>query len=388
MTRSRIALLAAGATLVLALVALPTQAHHSIAAAFDETKTVTLKGTVTKWEWLNPHVYLFMDVAGTGGRTTNWAIEYDGTLELKRVGWRRDVVKVGDVVSIEGIRARDGANRASGRALILVDGKRLAAAPRDMKIAPARAGAAKATPRWPDGHPRLGPAQGERGYWADPNPAGLYESSAGNLRMNSEGLLANIADAAKVAPFQPWAKALYEYRQKNMLRDDPMAFCLPPGGPRQFQDHYGIQIFEQIERKRVFVLSGGGNRNWRIIDTDGRAIPNPDDVTPTFYGYSTGKWEGDTFVIQSTAYNERFWFSNGGLPHSENLKMTERISRPDFNTLKYEVTVDDPQTYTRPWTGSWTLQWVPDADVDEYFCDDNNKETEHLSGKHEAAPSN
>lgn len=377
---------AAGVGLCVMLATVPAPAHHSIAAAFDESKSVTLRGVVTKFEWLNPHVYLFMDVSGTGGRTTNWAIEYDGTLDLKRVGWRRDMVRVGDVVTIEGSRSRDGANRASGRSLLLVDGRKLAAAPREMKLAPARSGASKATPRWPDGHPRLGPADGERGYWADPNPSGLYESTAGNIRMNVDGLLANIADAGKVAPFQPWAKALYEYRQRNLLKDDPMAFCLPPGGPRQFQDRYGIQIFEQVERKRVFVLSIGGGRNWRIIDSDGRQNPKAEDVTPTFYGYSTGKWEGDTFVIQSTAFTERFWFSNGGLPHTESLNLTEKISRPDYNTLKYEVTVDDPQTYTRPWTGGWTLQWVPDADVDEYFCDDNNKETEHLSGKHEVTP--
>jgi len=386
MTRRGIAWLALGMVAGAGMLVVPSQAHHSIAAVFDESKTVTLKGVVTKWEWLNPHVYLFMDVAGANGRTTNWGIEYDGTLDLKRSGWRRDVVRVGDVVTIEGFRSRDNANRVSGRSLTLVDGRKLAAAPREIKLAPARSGAAKATPRWPDGHPRLGAGPGERGFWADPNPSGLYDSMAGNIRMNVDGLLANINDAAKVAPFQPWAKALYEYRQRNLLKDDPMAYCLPPGGPRQFQDRYGIQIFEQIERKRVFVLSGGGNRNWRIIDTDGRANPDPEEVTPTFYGYSTGKWEGDTFVAQSTAFTERFWFTNGGLPHTESLHLIERISRPDFNTLRYEVTVDDPQTYTRPWTGAWTLQWVPDADVEEYFCDDNNKETEHLSGKHEVAP--
>jgi hypothetical protein len=73
---------------------------------------------------------------------------------------------------------------------------------------------------------------------------------------------------------------------------------------------------------------------------------------------------------------ERFWFSNGGVPHGESVKLTERISRPDYDTLRYEVTVEDPGTYTRPWTASWELQWVPGEDVDEYFCDDNNREIE------------
>jgi hypothetical protein len=185
-----------------------------------------------------------------------------------------------------------------------------------------------------------------------------------------------------VAPFQPWAEGLYEYRQRNLLKDDPMAFCLPPGGPRQFQDHYGIQIIEQPDRKRIFVISGGGNRNWRLIDMDGRALPNIEDVTPTYYGYSTGHWDGDTLVVDAQAFTERFWFTNGGLPHTENLHLTERISRPDSGTLRYQVAVNDPGAYTRPWTGGWTLQWVPNVDIEEYFCDDNNKETEHLSGKY------
>jgi hypothetical protein len=221
---------------------------------------------------------------------------------------------------------------------------------------------------------RLGPAPGEVGYWANPSVASLIENTAGNIRMNSEGLLANIADAAKVAPFQPWAKGLYEYRQRTLLKDDPMAVCLPPGGPRQFQAPYGIRIVEQPDRQRMFVLSQGGNRNWRLIDLDGRKLPNPDDATPTFFGYSSGKWEGDTLTIDTVGLAERFWFANGGLPHTEHVRLTERLSRPNAGTLKYEVTVDDPGTYTRPWTGGWNLQWVPSDDSEEYFCDDYNRE--------------
>jgi hypothetical protein len=299
------------------------------------------------------------------------------------MGWRSDSVKVGDQVTVEGIRARDGSNLVSGKVLSFADGRKFASGPADKRLAPPRTGQAKATPRWPDGHPRLGPEPGQSGFWADPSPSSLYEASAGNIRFDADGLLANIGDAAKVAPFQPWAKGVYIYRQQSLLKDEPMSFCLPPGGPRQFQDRFGVQIVDQPDRQRVMILSGGGNRNWRIINMDGRALADPEEVTPTFYGYSVGKWEGDTLVVESTAYTERFWFSNGGLPHTEFLRMTERISRPDYNTLRYEVTVDDPGAYTRPWTSVTTLQWVPDSDVAEYFCDDNNKETEHLSGKHE-----
>ena len=82
------------------------------------------------------------------------------------------------------------------------------------------------------------------------------------------------------------------------------------------------------------------------------------------------------WCIDTLGFNERFWFTNGGLPHTEKLHLTERLSRPDFNTLKYEVRVDDPGAYTRPWSGGWTLQWVPDQEIEEYFCDEYNRDNE------------
>lgn len=356
-------------------VCVPAFAHHSVAAAYDEKKPLTLKGVITKFDWTNPHVFLFLDVAGAEGSAATWEVEFPPRIELKRDGWTSDSVKVGDTATIEAWPARDGARQAYGKRVKLADGRKLNAAPAPfLKVSEP----AKPAPRWPDGHVRLGMVPGETGYWSSTAAAKMEETGA-NVRMDSEGLLANIADAGKVAPFQPWAKGLYEYRQKTLLKDDPMASCLPPGGPRQFQVPYGLSIVEQPERQRIFVMSGGGNRNWRLIHMDGRAH-QPDDLTPTYYGDSVGKWEGDTLVIDAIGYNERFWFANGGLPHTENLRLTERISRPDFNTLKYEVKVDDPGAYTRPWSASWTLQWIPNQEIDEYFCDEYNRDSERPGG--------
>ena len=88
-------------------------------------------------------------------------------------------------------------------------------------------------------------------------------------------------------------------------------------------------------------------------------------------GDSRGHWEGDTLVVDIKDFNERFWFSNGGLPHTDNLHLIERYSRPDFNTLRYEVTVDDPGAYTRTWSSAWTLTWVPNEELPVYYCQDN-----------------
>ncbi|HTC86996.1 MAG TPA: DUF6152 family protein [Bryobacteraceae bacterium] len=360
------------------MLALPLSAHHELRAEFDEHKPVTVRGIVTRFEWNNPHALMYVDVKDASGEAVNWAVEWASPIELRTSGWSRDTIHVGDAVTVDGWLARDGSKLASGRTIVLASGKKLTDAP-DVEATPAR-GQAKPTPRWPDGHPRLGVVPGETGYWANPSASSLVETTAGKIRMDKDGLLANLNDADKVAPFQPWAKGLYEYRQRTLLKDDPMLSCLPPGGPRLFQVAHGVQLLEQPERKRLFVMSGGGNRNWRLINLDGRALPNSEDVTPTYFGYTSGHWEGDTLVVESNAFVERFWFSNGGLPHTEALHLTERFSRPDYNTLRYEVRVDDPGTYTRPWSSAWTLSWVADQEIPEYFCQDDSRDEPHMVG--------
>src|SRR5690606_30111262 len=120
-----------------------------------------------------------------------------------------------------------------------------------------------------------------------------------------------------VAPFQDWARDLYVLRQRNHLKDDPLSlFCIPPGGPRQFQIPFRVQLVEERERGRISVLMGGGNSKWRLIYTDGREsvgqISGNDD-NPLFYGRSVAHWQDGTLVVESSGFNETFWFSNGGL---------------------------------------------------------------------------
>jgi hypothetical protein len=226
-------------------------------------------------------------------------------------------------------------------------------------------------PRFADGMVRFDRAPGERGYWDMPSASALVEAGV-TVRMDTAGKLQNIADAARVAPFQPWARALYEHRQHNDLADDPMDDCIGPGSPRQMHTPGGLRVIQDRNYNRVYVLFGGGNRGWRVIYLDGRTPPNPDEVVGTFYGNSVGRWEGDTLIVESIGFNTRFWFSNGGLPHTEALRLTERFSRPSHDVLQYEVTIDDPRTYTRPWKSAWTLRWVP-GDIGEQFCENGRK---------------
>jgi hypothetical protein len=104
----------------------------------------------------------------------------------------------------------------------------------------------------------------------------------------------------------------------------------------------GFQFIEQKELGRILVLHGGGDRNWRVIYTDGRPVGTAAEAVPSYYGVSVGRWEKDTLVVDSVGYNEKFWMTSGGLPHTEALHLTERFTRTDMNTLKYEVTIEDP----------------------------------------------
>ena len=229
-------------------------------------------------------------------------------------------------------------------------------------------------PRWPDGTVRLDRMPGEKGFWDSPSTSSLVEKGV-QVQFDADGTLSNLDDASKVAPFQPWALALYRHRQERHLADDPgFLNCKNPGGVRQFQTPYGVQFVEDHERQRIFVLIGGGNRNYRIIYMDGRELKGQvrgDDDNPLYYGRAVGQWEGDTLVVRTTGFNEDFWFTNGGLPHTDQLSLIERFSRPDYDTLRYEVTVDDPGAYTEPWSSSWELRWVGGEELPVYFCQDN-----------------
>lgn len=367
--------LATGTLAALLLLPSATFAHHPIAAKFDESKSVSLTGRVTDVDWANPHVHVFINVADSSGAEVNWAIELASTVELGLSGWNPATIKIGDTLSVSGPTAINGSHQVWGSNVKSADGKALFTVADDVftSLAGKTAGA---TPRWPDKQPRLGPAPGTTGYWAIPSKTALIEDGV-TVAMDAHGVLANVADAAKVAPFQDWARDLYTLRQSNKLKDDPMFLnCIPPTGPRQFQQPFGFQFVEERERGRIFVLHAGGNGNWRLLYTDGRTqigqVSGNDD-NPLFFGRSLAKWEGDTLVVNSSGFNESFWFSNGGLPHTKLLQLTERFTRRDINTLHYEVTVNDTGAYTRPWTSSWDLKWVPDQELPEYYCQDNRQ---------------
>lgn len=239
----------------------------------------------------------------------------------------------------------------------------------------------KPTPRWPDGRGNLGTFPGEKGHWIRQGRGQLAGNPDSVIAAGPGGLPTNLL--LRDVPFQPWARALYEYRQANFERDAPHARCKPSPGPRQVGTAYGFEIVDMPDLQRTFIFDIGGPYSFRIIYMDGR--PHPNDLDPTYTGHSIGRWEGDTLMVDTIGFNERSWIEAEGLPHTDQLHLIERFTRTDFNTLKYEVTVDDPAAYTKTWTGGFFLRWNLGAELFEYVCQDNNKVEETTDGADGAA---
>ena len=179
-------------------------------------------------------------------------------------------------------------------------------------------------------------------------------------------------------PFLPWSAAVYNYHSKNESKYDPEGYCLPPGGPRLYATPYPMVILQQPELKRIYQVFEGGTHVWREIFMDGRPHPAKDKLQgATWLGHSVGRWEGDTLVVDVTNFNEGSWLDYFGHPHTDQMHVTERWTRPNKNTLHYEATIDDPGAYSAPWTTAWDINWSGQS-IDEYICQENNQYLNHL----------
>jgi hypothetical protein len=235
----------------------------------------------------------------------------------------------------------------------------------------------KPTPRWPDGTVNWGPPIGEKGLW---NVAGgvfaVPDPVPGAPAPRDQDVFPGKPTVSQV-PFQPWARAIYDYRQHNQL--EPYTRCKPSGGFRQVATAYGTQFVHFPELKQFIIFQTGGSHSYRTIYMDGRQ--HPKDLAPSYYGHSIGHFEGDTLVVDTVGYNERMWVSNlEGMPHTDRLHTIERFTRTDFNTIRYEMTVDDPGAYTTTWKTGWWIRFSPGAESFEYICQDNNKADEMMVG--------
>src|ERR1700730_15905037 len=171
-------------------------------------------------------------------------------------------------------------------------------------------------------------------------------------------------------PMTSWGKAQFKAAKsenqnaKDAASNDPRLKCDPAGVPRVYLSTRPIEFIQTPNRLFVFYEE---DHNWRQIWTDGRAIPTDSD--PTYMGYSVGRWEGDTLVVDTVGSNDKTWLDNVGHPHSDALHVVERIRRIDHDTLQITFTVEDPKAYAKPWTtSSRTFKLKPSYDLTEEFC--------------------
>jgi hypothetical protein len=138
-------------------------------------------------------------------------------------------------------------------------------------------------------------------------------------------------------------------------------------------------LFKFVETPGLTVLLYEEFNHYRQIFTDGRSFPEK-DLQPAWFGYSVGRWDGDTFVVESRGFNDQTWLDDSGHPHTEAMKTTERFHRTDFGHMDLKVTIDDPKAYTKPWSVSIPLQLVPDTELIEDVCD-NERDSTHITPK-------
>ena len=220
-------------------------------------------------------------------------------------------------------------------------------------------------PRLPDGRPNLS-APAPRTPDGKPDLSGVWRGAGPIYRFN-------IAQDLDTKDVQPWAEALFLKRVRESRKDSPLARCMPVSVP--FHNFFNLTRVVQTPSLMV-MLYESPNSPHRTIYTDGRELPK--DPNPAFLGYSVGRWDGETFVVTSAGFNALGWLDSSGHPQTESLRLTERMRRRDFGHLDFEITIDDPTVFTKPFTIKTERVLAADTDLLEDYCE-NERSRAHFS---------
>jgi hypothetical protein len=246
----------------------------------------------------------------------------------------------------------------------------------DASIPRTRDGKADLTAKAPkarDGKPDLS------GVWQpDPDPAGLpkgvpvVESIHENFAIPRFFIDVTADTKPSEGLLQPAAAATFLQNLQSGGKNDPSSYCKPTGVPAVSNLPIPFKII-QTEKIVVILYEEGSVFRQVFLDTR-KTVQDPQ---PRWMGYSTGKWEGDTLVVDSVGFTDKSWLDRLGHTHSEAMRITERYRRGDLGHLQIEVTIDDPKTFTKPVKYTQKATLVPDEDLLEYFCTENEKDTQH-----------
>ena len=227
-------------------------------------------------------------------------------------------------------------------------------------------------PRTADGKPDLS------GVWRNAGRAPGEPQEAVSLDEKPLATFRDIGVGFKDGlPLRPWAKELLQKRMAHNSKDNPDVWCLPLGN-QQFNVHTFPRKI--VQARDVVLILYETHMGLRQIHMDGRGLPT-NDPQPWFFGYSVGRWDGDTLVVETTAFKDGGWLDINGSPLTEQGRTIERFRRTNFGTIEIEQTIDDPKAYTRPFTTRLTWRLMPDMDIIEMVCLENNQSINHLVGK-------
>ena len=223
------------------------------------------------------------------------------------------------------------------------------------------------TPRTRDGKPDL-TAPAPQTADGKPDLSGIWLTPSGRW-------LNNLAADGVEVPFTLASRAIFQARQDANGKGRPSERCLS----------HGVTDFDAlgtptkiIQTPVVTIILFEAYNHYRQIFTDGRPLPT--DPQPSWLGYSVGRWEGNAFVVETNGFNDQTWLDDGGHPHSEALKLTERFTRRDFGHMQIQITIDDSKSYTKPWTVTIPKELMADTELIEWMCE-NEKDYGHLVGK-------
>ncbi len=237
-------------------------------------------------------------------------------------------------------------------------------------------------PRLPNGEPNL-KAAAPRAAGGKPDLSGIWRLETPSCGPEGCGDYPGAPEFGNFGarlkgglPYQPWAADLVKQRSAQLGKEDPVAQCRPAGAMRLLTFPPPRKI---LQTGAEVVILSERDVTFRQIHTDGRSLPH--DPEPSWNGYSVGKWQGDTLVVESIGFRDGTWLDRNGSPMTSAAKVTERFRRVNFGRLEIEVTVDDPKAYTQPWTVKLVQILDPDTELLDYYCQDNEKDVVHSVGK-------
>ncbi len=233
-------------------------------------------------------------------------------------------------------------------------------------------------PRLPDGKPNLG-APPPRTADGKPDLSGLWEIQRQRMSLaqgerSLSPLMRNIGDGVDGGlPYQPWVRALAAQHRADNWKDAPSSRCLPLG---PLLAHTYLDPRKIVQTPGLLIILNERDFSYRQVFTDGRPLPT--DPNPSWYGYSSGRWEGDTLIVETNGLRDGLWVDlEAGDVITDAARLTEKFRRPTFGALDIELTIDDPKAYTRPWTVTLHQTLMVDTELLEFVCLENEKDLTH-----------